>query len=69
MSKNTVRAKPFDVALDKLRGVSHGVEAYMPLIDLRPVFRLRFPEPVLSVVEGLNTSGFRGVFQQLANPG
>jgi hypothetical protein len=45
--KNTVRAER--------SGVSHGVEACKPLIDLRPVFRLRFAT--------LNTNGLRGVFQ------
>jgi hypothetical protein len=48
--KNTVRAER--------SGVSHGVEACKPLIDFRPVFRLRFPESILSFVEGLNTNGF-----------
>jgi len=36
--------------------VSHGVEACKPLIDLRPVFRLRLAT--------LNTNGLRRVFQQ-----
>jgi len=33
--------------------MSHGVEAFKPMIDLRSVFRLWLAEPVLSGVEGL----------------
>jgi len=69
--KNTVRADPstpgaarLTLRMNGLVGVRHGVEACKPLIDLRPVFRLRFPESILSVVEGLNTNGLRGVSPQ-----
>ena len=65
------------ISANGVSGVSHGVEACKPLIGLRPVFRLRLPQPVLSEVEGLmlrlrgdaatlSTNGLRGIFQQPA---
>src|SRR5207344_3609195 len=50
--RNTVRAER--------SGASHGVEVPKPLIDPRPMFRLRFAT--------LNTNGLRGVFRQPARP-
>ena len=46
-------------------GMSHGVEAFKPVFDLRSVFRLWVAAPVLSGVEGLNTNGPRVFFNSL----